>query len=158
MPGVAPARPLGERLAFRIGLSLLHAHQAIYELSDGRVGHRLLGVPCLLLRTTGRRTGKTRTTALVYARDGDDYLVVGSLGGSPKAPGWLHNVRSRPEVGVQIGRERFPAVATVVERGEDDFERLWRTVNENNAGRYERYQRRTTRPIPVVRLVRAAPA
>ncbi|HEX2192071.1 MAG TPA: nitroreductase family deazaflavin-dependent oxidoreductase [Acidimicrobiales bacterium] len=151
---MATARPLGERLAFRVGLGLLHAHQAIYELSDGRVGHRLLGVPCLLLRTTGRRTGKTRTTALVYARDGDDYLVVGSLGGSPTAPAWLHNVRSRPQVGVQIGRERFPAVATVVQRGHDDFERLWRTVNERNAGRYERYQRRTTRSIPVVRLAR----
>jgi F420H(2)-dependent quinone reductase len=142
------------RFATRVGLALLHVHQAVYDGTDGRVGHRLLGVPCLLLRTTGRRTGKSRTSALVYARDKHDYLVVGSLGGSDRAPGWLHNVRARPQVGVQVGRERFPAVATVVEPSHDDYHRLWRLVNENNRGRYDRYQARTTRPIPIVRLAR----
>jgi F420H(2)-dependent quinone reductase len=145
-------RPRHERFTFRLGLGLLHVHQALYELTDGRGGHRLLGVPCLLLRTTGRRTGRTRTTALVYAKDGDDYVVVASLGGSPKAPAWLHNVRTRPHVGVQVGRARFPAVATVVEKGDDDYDRLWRLADDNLAGRYQRYQERTTRPIPVVRL------
>ena len=156
MPGMGRRRrrPRHERLAFRLGLGLLHVHQAVYELTDGRLGHRLLGVPCLLLRTTGRRSGKSRTAALLYARDGDDYLVVGSLGGAPRAPAWLHNLRARPEVGVQVGRDRFRALATVVERGDDDFDRLWRLVNDNNAGRYERYQKRTTRPIPIVRLAR----
>lgn len=91
----------------------------------------------------------------MYVRDGDDYLVVGSLGGSDRAPGWLHNVRAQPQVGVQVGRNRFPAVATVVERGSDDHPRLWRLVNEANGGRYDRYQARTDRPIPVVRLTPA---
>lgn len=136
----------------RVGLWLLHVHQAIYDLSDGRVGHRVLGVPCLLLRTTGRRTARSRTSALVYARDGDDYVVVASLGGSDQAPAWLHNVRAEPQVGVQVGRERFPVVATVVERGDDDYARLWHAVNEVNRGRYDRYQAKTTRPIPLVRL------
>jgi F420H(2)-dependent quinone reductase len=143
-----------DRVLTRIGLGLLHVHQAIYEVTDGRVGHHLLGVPCLLLRTTGRRTGKERTSSLGYARDGDDYLVVGSLGGADRAPGWLHNVRARAAVDVQIGRDRFPALATVVERGNDDFPRLWRLVNENNAGRYDRYQSKTSRPIPIVRISR----
>ena len=134
------------------GLWLLHVHQAIYELSGGRVGHGMLGVPCLLLRTTGRRTGKRRTSALVYARDGDDYVVVASLGGSDRPPAWLHNVRAEPHVGVQVGRRRFPATAGVVERGEDGYARLWRLVNEENRGRYDRYQARTRRPIPLVRL------
>ncbi|MDQ3980083.1 MAG: nitroreductase family deazaflavin-dependent oxidoreductase [Actinomycetota bacterium] len=147
-------KPL-ERLATGVGLQLLRVHQAVYEATDGRVGHRTLGVPCLLLRTTGRRTGKTRTSALVYARAGEDYLVVGSLGGLDRAPGWLHNLRARPQVGVQVGRDRFPAVATVVNRGDPDYERLWRLVNENNGGRYDRYQAKTTRPIPVVRLTPA---
>ena len=93
----------------------------------------------------------------MYARDGEDYLVVGSLGGSDRAPGWLHNVRARPQVGVQVGRHRFPAVATVVERGADDYDRMWRLVNENNGGRYDRYQARTSRPIPIVRLAPSAP-
>lgn len=146
-------KPL-ERLATRAVLGVLHLHQAIYDVTDGRVGHRLLGVPCLLLRTTGRRTGKSRTTALVYARDGEDYLVVGSLGGADRAPGWLHNVRARPQVGVQVKGDRFPAVAHVIERGDDGYDWLWRLVNENNGGRYDRYQTKTRRPIPIVRLVR----
>ncbi|MCA1676418.1 MAG: nitroreductase family deazaflavin-dependent oxidoreductase [Actinobacteria bacterium] len=146
-------KPL-ERLATRAVLGALHLHQAIYDVTDGRVGHRLLGVPCLLLRTTGRRTGKRRTAALVYARDGEDYLVVGSLGGADRAPGWLHNVRARPQVGVQVKRDRFPAVAHVIDRGDDGYDRLWRLVNENNGGRYDRYQTKTRRPIPIVRLTR----
>jgi F420H(2)-dependent quinone reductase len=109
-------------------------------------------VPCLLLRTTGRRTRRTRTASLVYARDGDDYLVVGSLGGADETPGWLYNLRARPDVEVQVGRDRFGAVATVVERDDPDHPRLWRLVNENNHHRYERYQARTARPIPVIRL------
>ena len=128
----------------------------MYDLSDGRVGHRMLGVPCLLLRTTGRRSGRSRTSALVYARDGEHYIVVASLGGSDHAPAWLHNVRAEPHVGVQVGRDRFPAVATVVERGEDDYARLWRLVNDVNRGRYDGYQANTRRPIPLVRLTPTA--
>jgi deazaflavin-dependent oxidoreductase (nitroreductase family) len=141
-------------LPTRIGLALLHVHQAIYEYSDGRIGEHLLGVPCLLLRTTGRRTGKTRTSSLVYARDGGDYLVVASLGGADETPAWLHNVRARAQVEVQIGRVRFAATATIVERDDPDHARLWSIVNENNHGRYDRYQLKTARPIPVVRLSR----
>ena len=136
----------------RIVLWFLHVHQAIYEVTDGRAGHRLLGVPCLLLRTTGRRTGKRRTSALVYARDGEHYLVVGSLGGADRAPAWLHNIRARPHVSVQVERERFQALAEVVEPGDGAYDRLWQLVNQENGGRYERYQARTRRPIPVVRL------
>lgn len=136
----------------RIGLWFLHLHQAIYEATDGRAGHRLLGVPCLLLRTTGRQTGKSRASALVYARDGEDYVVVASLGGADRPPGWLHNVRARPQVCVQVKRQRFPAVAEVIEPGDDVYDRLWQLVNQDNGGRYDRYQARTRRPIPVVRL------
>lgn len=135
-----------------MGLALLRVHQAIYVLSDGRLGHGMLGVQCLLLRTTGRRTGRTRTSALVYARDGEDYVVVASLGGSDHPPAWLHNVQSEPHVGVQVGRRRFPALSAVVEHGDADYPRLWRAVNEVNRGRYDRYQAKTSRPIPLVRL------
>jgi F420H(2)-dependent quinone reductase len=146
------SRSSGLPFRTRAGLRLLHVHQAIYDLSDGRLGHHMLGVPCLLLRTTGRRTGKSRTSALVYARDGDDYVVVASLGGSDRPPAWLHNVRADPHVGVQVGRERLAAVATVVERGEAAYARLWRAVNDVNRGRYDGYQAKTSRPIPLVRL------
>ena len=129
---------------------VLRVHQAIYERSGGRVGHRILGVPTLLLRTTGRRTGVTRTNALVYARDGDDYLVVASKGGDPQPPSWLQNLRSRPDVEIQVGREYVSGSARVVERGDPDYDRLWRIVNENNRDRYTAYQEKTDRPIPVV--------
>jgi deazaflavin-dependent oxidoreductase (nitroreductase family) len=114
-------------------------------------------VPTLMLRTTGRRSGETRTNSLVYARDGERYLVVPSNGGAPKPPAWLLNLRAKPAVEIQIGRERRPATAAVITDDDPDFERLWRAVNDNNANRYEAYQARTTRQIPVVALTPAGP-
>jgi len=110
----------------------------------------MIGVPTLLLRTTGRRSGVTRTNALVYARDGDDYLVVASAGGADQAPAWLHNLRAHPEVEIQVGRERRPGSARIVEGGDPDYDRLWRIVNDNNRDRYAGYQKKTSRPIPVI--------
>jgi F420H(2)-dependent quinone reductase len=129
---------------------VLRLHQQLYELTDGRVGHRMIGVPTLLLRTTGRRSGATRTNGLVYAREGDDYLVVASNGGADRPPAWLHNVRASSDVEIQIGRERRNGTATVVEPSDPDYDRLWKIVNENNRDRYSAYQKQTTRPIPVV--------
>ena len=131
---------------------VLRVHEKLYVASDGRLGHKMIGVPTLLLRTTGRRSGQTRTNGLVYARDGQDYLVVASNGGAEKAPAWLHNVRAKPEVEIQIGRDRQPATARVVERSDPDHARLWKIVNENNKDRYEGYQKKTERPIPVVAI------
>ena len=130
----------------------LRIHQMLYERSGGLVGHRLLGVPTLLLRTTGARTGRTRTNALVYAKDGDRYVVVASNGGADQAPGWLHNLRDNPSAEIQIGRQRHPATAEILGPEAPDYARLWRVVNENNSGRYDAYQARTQRPIPVVTL------
>jgi deazaflavin-dependent oxidoreductase (nitroreductase family) len=129
---------------------VLRIHQRIYERSGGRVGHRMIGVPTLLLRTTGRRSGATRTNALVYARDDRDYLVVASNGGADQPPGWLHNVRAEPEVEIQVGTERMSGAARIVEPGHPDYERLWEIVNANNRDRYRGYQQKTSRPIPVV--------
>jgi F420H(2)-dependent quinone reductase len=112
----------------------------------------MLGVPTLLLRTTGRRSGATRTNGLVYARDGDEYLVVASNGGADRPPAWLHNVRANPDVELQIGRERFAATARIIEPSDPSYERLWKLVNANNRDRYTGYQQKTTRPIPVIAL------
>jgi F420H(2)-dependent quinone reductase len=129
---------------------LLRLHQWIYEGTDGRFGHRMIGVPTLLLRTTGRRSALTRTNALVYARDGTDYLVVASNGGADRDPAWLHNLRANPKVEFQVGRERHKAASKVIEPSDPNFERLWKIVNENNQGRYSAYQKQTARAIPVV--------
>src|SRR5437660_8494959 len=129
---------------------VLRLHEALYKRTDGRVGHRMIGVPTLLLRTTGRRSGATRTNGLVYARDGDDYLVVASNGGADQAPAWLHNVRASPDVEVQVARERRKGTARIVEPSDPTYDRLWKIVNENNRDRYSAYQKQTSRPIPVI--------
>lgn len=134
------------------GVRMLAVHQWVYESSGGRVGHRVLGVPCLLLRTVGAKTGLRRTNSLTYARDGDDYLVVASMGGAPKAPGWLHNLKTQPTAEVQLGTRRELVTARPVYPGQDGYDRLWDLVNHGNHDRYRSYQRATTRPIPVVVL------
>lgn len=131
---------------------VLRAHQWLYERSDGRIGARLAGIPCLLLRTKGRVSGETRTVALAYATDAAQLILVASQGGRDADPGWLKNLRVNPKVEVQIGTAHHDAVARVVERGEAGYERLFRIANENTSYRYFHYQQRTSRPIPVVVL------
>jgi deazaflavin-dependent oxidoreductase (nitroreductase family) len=131
---------------------VLEVHQLLYERSDGRVGHHMLGTPTLLLRTTGRRSGARRTNALVYLADDGSYVVVASKGGDDRPPAWLLNLTADPNVEVQLGRERRPATARVLEKADPDYERLWRLVNENNGGRYDGYQAKTARPIPLIIL------
>src|SRR5438876_327953 len=126
---------------------ILATHQFLYERSGGWIGHRMLGKPTLLLRTTGRRSGTVRTNGLVYARDDGSYVVVASKAGDDHAPGWLHNLIAAPDVEVQLGRSRRPATARVVGHDDPDFGRLWQLVNENNGGRYDAYQAKTTRQI-----------
>jgi deazaflavin-dependent oxidoreductase (nitroreductase family) len=139
-----------------ISSAFLRLHQAVYERTDGRLGHRLIGVPSLILRTTGRRTGRTRVAVLVYGSDEGPYVVVASNGGQDQPPAWLHNVRANPEVIIQVGRRRGAARARIVEPGDADYARLWRIVNQVNHGRYDGYQRLTGRPIALVLLTPSA--
>jgi deazaflavin-dependent oxidoreductase (nitroreductase family) len=108
-----------------------------------------------MLTTTGRRSGQPRTNSLVYTRDGDDYLLVASKGGSDSPPAWLLNLVADPQVGIQVGRERLDGVARVIEPSGPDYERVWKLVNDNNKDRYTAYQQQTTRPIPVVAITPA---
>jgi hypothetical protein len=80
-----------------VGLRLLSLHQMLYGLMGGWWGHRLGHVRMLLLRTTGRRSGQRRTSALFYYPDRDRLVVVGSKGGSDTAPAWLLNLQAEPE-------------------------------------------------------------
>ena len=138
-----------------IGAPLLMLHDKIYRRTDGRIGHTIPGGPSnLILHTTGAKTGKKRDNTLSYARDGDDYLVVASKGGDPKAPGWYHNLKADPNVEINVGPKRFSVTATPVTPDDPDYPRLWQIVNNmrGNKNRYIGYQKRTSRPIPVVRL------
>lgn len=136
-----------------IGLPLLMLHDKIYKGTDGRIGHKIPGAPpALLLHTTGAKTGLQRTNSLTYAKDGDAYLVVASKGGDPKAPGWYHNLKANPDIEINVGPKRFRVTARPVLPDDPDYQRLWEVVNKNNANRYANYQKRTSRPIPVVEL------
>jgi deazaflavin-dependent oxidoreductase (nitroreductase family) len=143
------------RCDMSVTAQVLRVHELIYKSSGGLLGHRMIGVPTLLLRTTGRRSGATRTNALVYARDGSDYLVVASNGGAERNPAWLHNLRANPDVEIQIGRDREKGRARIVEPSDPGYDRLWKLVNENNRDRYSAYQQQTERPIPVIVLTPA---
>jgi deazaflavin-dependent oxidoreductase (nitroreductase family) len=120
----------------------------------GALGRRFAWIPCLVLVSTGRNTGRRRESVLVYADDGDDRVVVASNGGDDRAPGWLFNVRADPSVEVQVGTERYPATARIVDTADPDYARLWQLVNRINGNRYDAYQAKTTRPIPLVVLSR----
>jgi deazaflavin-dependent oxidoreductase (nitroreductase family) len=132
---------------------VLNVHDKVYKATGGRIGHRVLGgMPAMLLHTTGRKSGAERTTSLTYAKDGNDYLLVASNGGSDRPPAWLLNLRGNPSVEVQVARNRGPATARIVEPSDPDYPRLWKIVNDNNGNRYTAYQEHTARPIPVVVL------
>ena len=134
------------RLAFR-GFAALHSR--LYRASGGRLGGRVPGGSVLLLTTTGRQSGKRRTVPLGYFVEGDDLVVVGSMGGAPIHPSWYHNLRAQPDVGVQVGRasrHMRARTATPEERA-----RLWPRIIET-APAYGRYQQRTAREIPLVIL------
>jgi deazaflavin-dependent oxidoreductase (nitroreductase family) len=126
-------------------------HQRVYAL-NGTLGRRFAWVPCLVLTTTGRKSGQRRDSVLVYADDpvGGGRVVVASNGGSDRPPGWLFNVQSDPAVHVQVGNEQYDAAARVVTPDADDYTRLWKLVNSINHHRYDGYQTKTERPIAMV--------
>jgi deazaflavin-dependent oxidoreductase (nitroreductase family) len=142
--------PLPKDLEIAVGLRLLGLLQAVYEFTDGRIGSQIGPYRLLLLRTRGRRSGRRRTSELLYIEDGRDLVVVGSKGGSDSPPAWLLNLESDPQAEVQVGRLRLPVTARVLTRGARR-DRLWREVSAVWPD-YQRYQARSRRPIPVVVL------
>jgi deazaflavin-dependent oxidoreductase (nitroreductase family) len=124
-------------------------HAAVYRATGGRIGSRMMNSPVLLLLTTGRKTGKERTTPLLYFKDGGNYAIVASNGGAPKSPTWWLNLETNPEAVVEVGSKKLRVRAEEVE-GEEK-RRLWRRLVAMYPS-YEDYQRRTDREIPVAVL------
>ena len=156
MPGAAPvvpgiARTLNGWMGKSTGPAFVpKVHRWLYERSAGRLGHGIIGVPALLLHTTGHRTGLRRTAALVYGRDGRAFVVAASNYGGDHNPAWLDNVRSNPRVQLQVARWQLVAEARIVEHDDADHARLFALMNRINHDRYDHYQARTARPIPLV--------
>ena len=121
----------------------------LYRLTRGAIGGQMAGLKVLLLTTTGRKTGKQRTTPLFYVSDGDNLAIVASNGGSDQPPTWWLNIKNNPEVEVQIGRRTMRARAE--QANPEEKRRLWAMLAEMYPA-YDDYQKRTAREIPVVVL------
>jgi deazaflavin-dependent oxidoreductase (nitroreductase family) len=129
---------------------LMRGHAVVYRATGGRVGARLpFTPPMLLLDHVGARSGKRRTTPLVYMADGERFVIVAAKGGHPSNPAWLYNLRSHPDTDIQVGRRRIAVHA----RETDGEERraLWPKALAYTA-HWRRYARRTTRDIPLLIL------
>lgn len=125
------------------------AHAWLYRKTRGRVLGRMGGQPVMLLTTTGRRTGRARTTPVQFVREGDGFLIVAANGGAKHAPAWYWNLRTCPAVRVQIGevvRSLHARLATGAER-----ERLWTELLAANPS-LARTQARAGRVLPIVIL------
>ena len=123
-------------------------HTALYRVTRGRVGGTMLKVPILLLITRGRKSGKKRTTPLMFSRDGDNLVLIASVGGAPRNPAWYWNLQGG-EAEVQVGSERRRVRARDAEG--EERERLWAQMVALYPN-YDEYQKKTSRQIPVVVL------
>ena len=131
-------------------------HVVLYRASGGRVGGRFRKTaPVLLLTTTGRKTGKRRTTPLLYVEDADRYVVVASVGGAPTHPAWYLNLRGDPAATIQVGNRKLAVGSETA--GPEERARLWARVTQMYP-KYDDYQAKTSREIPVVTLTPSATA
>jgi deazaflavin-dependent oxidoreductase (nitroreductase family) len=126
-------------------------HVDRYRATGGQEGHEWQGTRCLILTTTGRRSGQRRDAPLVYGKRGEDYVVVASKGGAPEHPAWYVNLKAEPRVEVQVLDEVFEATAR--DARPDERAELWQLMLKEWPP-YDEYQQKTDREIPVVVLER----
>lgn len=124
-------------------------HRTVFERSNGRLMGHLIGMPVVLLETTGRKTGKKRRSMLTtpLQMDDDRFVLVASWGGDHRHPKWFLNLRANPDVTVTLAGKKRPMrarEATAEERSE-----LWPKVTSRFKN-YAGYQTRTEREIPLV--------
>jgi deazaflavin-dependent oxidoreductase (nitroreductase family) len=131
---------------------MVHFHAWLYESSGGRMGATMGGRPLILLTTRGRKSGGQRTVPVVPFFEGEDMYVMASLAGAPQHPAWFHNLKANPDVGVRLGKETWRARAEIVPEG-PERDRLWKAI-EKELPNFGEYQKKTTRVIPVVKLVK----
>ena len=124
-------------------------HTALYRLTKGRLGKRLVNNDMLLLTTVGRVTGKPHTVPLLYLNSGGVLVVIASWGGRDRHPEWYSNLIDNPVADVQIEGHRFSIRASVADP--EQRARLWPQVLAAYDG-YREYQNKTDREIPIVLL------
>src|SRR4051794_15678834 len=109
----------------------------------------------LLLTTTGRRTGRPRTSPMMYVPDGDRLLVIASNAGAPAHPWWFANLLAEPDVTVEVPGRTYAACATPLTG--DDYDRQWARIKEQYPF-FAEHEVKAGRQIPVVALTSAEPA
>jgi deazaflavin-dependent oxidoreductase (nitroreductase family) len=119
---------------------------ALYERTGGAEGADFMGGPCVILTTKGAKTGKLRKTPLIRVTDGESYVVIGSLGGAPTHPQWVHNLRATPLARLQDGPTLHDC--TVREVVGDEKSRWWKLATSVWPD-YDVYQQSTDRVIPL---------
>ena len=124
-------------------------HVALYRASGGRLFGKMGQNQVLVLTTTGRKSGQSRSTPLFYVNDGASYIVVASAGGASAPPAWWLNLQANPSGSIEAAGHRQSVTASQV--AEEDKPRLWQELARRYPG-YDAYQRKTTRVIPLVRL------
>jgi deazaflavin-dependent oxidoreductase (nitroreductase family) len=125
-------------------------HRPLFRLSRGRIGGKGLGMPVLVLTTTGRKSGVKRSVMLTSPLQlGDSYVLVASRGGDDRHPAWLRNLEADPAVEIELDGRTRPMRARVADAAERS--ELWPRIVADHAN-YAGYQRRTEREIPVVVL------
>ncbi len=129
--------------------SIAALQRDVYRHTGGRVFGRARGKPMLLLTTTGRRTGRARTTPLPYLPHGDTMVVVGSNSGHDNHPAWYLNIEADPGVTVQVGPNASPAKATALAGTERRA--IWDRLGAT-APWYAAYQSQTPRELPIVAI------
>jgi len=120
-----------------------------FRANDGKVGGRFEGKTLLLLHTKGAKSGQERINPVACIRDGDRLAVIASKGGAPTNPDWYYNVVANPLVTVEVGTEKFQAIASVAE--EPERTRLYNQMVTVMPG-FGDYRLKTTRVIPVIVL------
>ena len=120
-----------------------------YERTGGKKANTLMdtGMPIVIVTTRGNRSGKLRKTALMRVEHDGEYALIGSMGGAPKNPVWVYNVRADPDaVMIQDGPEPFDATVREVSGAERD---AWWERSVAAYPPYAEYQEKTERLIPV---------
>lgn len=129
---------------------MMRGHAKVYRVTRGMIGHHVPGLPeMLLLDHVGAKSGTKRTTPLVFARDGENIVLIASKGGYPKNPSWYYNLLANPDTTIQIGSKLIPVHAS--EAPAEEYNRLWKLAVAVYRG-YEGYRRRTERKIPLLVL------
>ena len=121
----------------------------VYEGTNGEKGSTLMdsGLPCIIVTHVGNKTGGIRKIPLMRVKVDNSYVLIGSMGGQPKNPVWVYNLRTNPDVQI---RDKHVVMEMKVREVSDESERksLWEASVEAYPP-YEEYQAKTNRIIPV---------